>query len=412
MFLLLGSGLLTSIAGEAVGEPIVPWLCTLAVLTLVWLLSLASKPVSPGVLMGVAILIRLIFLIMPTGYDAYRYVWEGNVLLHGFNPYLHPPDDPLLEALRDTQWDSIGLRGATAIYPPLVLWLFAGLSSLGLGVWGFKLVFTLADLALCGVLLARFGSKATRIYAWCPLVALSFAGGGHYDSLFMLAMVLAWLVDQREAGFPWRTAVLLGVAIAFKWMALPIGLWLVIHDFRQRGLRNALLTGMLVGAPVVLAYGALSLWTGEWTLQLMPPYFSRTARSMEFLPVIIDYLAGAGQLDNRVFFALLLAVWIMVAVRSRSFLVAAEWSFFATYLLSPMLHAWYLVWMLPFAVQSRNPGSIALAASGIVYFIVHYNMNQPGGAWSYTGWQRGVIWLPFIVGFLMVRTNIRKSVNS
>ncbi len=411
VLLLLGSILLTSIAGEAGGDHILPWLATLAGLTLVWLVSLGSKPVSPLFLMGVAVGIRLIFLVMPTGFDTYRYVWEGNVLLHGFNPYIHPPDDPLLQGLRDPAWSSIGLRGVTAIYPPLVQWLFAGLSSCGLGVWGFKFIFTLADLALCWILLARFGTESARIYAWNPLAALSFAGGGHYDCLFMLAMVLAWRAYQREVRFPFRAAILIGIAIGLKWMALPIGLWLVIHELRLRGLRNAFIAGILVAAPVAVSYILLSLWTGEWTLQLMPPFFSRTARSMEFLPVIIDYLGRVGHLDNRIYLVMLLVAWTVVASRARSFLEATEWSFFATYLLSPMLHAWYLVWILPFAVKSRNPGIIALAASGIFYYVVHYNLEQPGGAWTYSSWQRCIIWLPLIVGFLMVQTKHRKIVN-
>lgn len=407
--LLVAAGILTSIAGEAGGNQIVTWLFTLAVMTLIWLISLGSKPVSPWLLLSIALGIRIIFLIMPTGFDTYRYVWEGNVLLHGFNPYIHPPDDPILAGLRDQAWNSIGLRGTTAIYPPVVQWLFAALSSCGLGVWGFKLVFTLADLALCNFLLARFGSKTARIYAWNPLVALSFAGGGHYDSLFILAMVLAWFVHEREQRFPWRAALLIGVAIGLKWMAVPIGLWLVLQVWRQQGFKRALLSGLVVAAPVFLAYTALSLWSGEWTLQLMPPFFSRTARSMEFLPVIIDYCGRIGHLDNRFYLVLLIAAWVVVASRTRSFVDAAEWSFFATYLLSPMLHAWYLVWALPFAVKSRNPGIIALAASGIFYFVVHYNMDHLGLGWTFTWWQLAIIWVPFLIGFLMVKKPFKKE---
>lgn len=409
--LMIAAGFLTGVAGEAGGNQIVTWLPTLAAMTLIWLVSLASKPVSPWFLIAVAVAIRIIFLIMPTGFDTYRYVWEGNVLAHGFNPYLHPPDDPVLEGLRNQAWHSIGLRGATAIYPPVVQWWFAGMSSLGLGVWSFKFIFTLADLVLCGILLVRFGSKAGRIYAWNPLVALSFAGGGHYDSLFILAMVLAWLVYDREQGFPWRASLLIGLAIGLKWMAVPIGLWLFLHGWRQRGFKSAFLSGLLVAAPVSFAYIALSLWTGEWTLQLMPPFFSRTARSMEFLPVIIDYCGRIGHLDNRIYLVLLIAVWIIVAARARSFLDAAEWSFFATYLLSPMLHAWYLIWALPFALKSKNPGIIALAATGIFYFIVHYNMDHLGLGWTYTWWQRAIIWLPFLIGFLMVKTPSKKQLS-
>lgn len=401
--LMITAGVLTSIAGEAGGNQIVTWLPTLGLMTLIWLISLGSKTVSPWLLIGVALGIRIIFLIMPTGFDTYRYVWEGNVLAHGFNPYLHPPDDPMLIGLRDHAWHSIGLRGATAIYPPVVQWLFAGMSSLGLEVWSFKFIFALADLSICGILWFRFGARSARIYAWNPLVALSFAGGGHYDSLFILAMVMAWLIHDREQGFPWRTSLWIGFAIGLKWMAVPIGLWLVLDGWRRRGFKSAFCSGLLVAAPVSLAYIALSVWTGEWTLQLMPPFFSRTARSMEFLPVIIDYLGQIGRLDNRVYLVLLLGVWLVVALRVRSFIDAAEWSFFATYLLSPMLHAWYLVWALPFAVKSKNLGIVALAATGIIYYVVHYNMDHLGLGWTYTWWQRAIIWLPFLIGFLMVK---------
>ncbi len=99
--LIIGSCILTAIGGEAGGDHILPWLGTLAALTLVWLLSLRTKTISPTLPLGTALAIRIAFLIMPTGYNVYRYVWEGRILLEGFNPYVHPPDDPLLTPFRD-----------------------------------------------------------------------------------------------------------------------------------------------------------------------------------------------------------------------------------------------------------------------------------------------------------------------
>jgi hypothetical protein len=132
----------------------------------------------------------------------------------------------------------------------------------------------------------------------------------------------------------------------------------------------------------------------------MPPAFSRAARSMEFLPEIIDYLGRAGHLDNRIYMVMLILVWVIIAVRCREFLKATEWSFFATYMLSPMLHAWYLVSMLPFAVKSKNAGTIALAATGTLYYIVHYNMEQHGGSWTLLATRCHLaafrLWLPLV----------------
>lgn len=401
--LLLGAFWLTSIAGEAGENRPHEWLAVLAGLTLVWLISLGSPAVGPARVFTVAIGIRLAFLLMPTGSDTYRYLWEGRVLAAGFNPYLHPPDDLLLTGLRDSIWQGVGHPDVTAIYPPLAQWLFAALAALGSGLLVFKLIFTAADLILCFLLIRRFGAVGGRIYAWNPLAALSFAGGGHYDSLFMLAMVLAWFAWDRRTPRVAATAVLLGTSIAFKWMALPLGLWLVVHLWRKDGFPHALGAGLLVAAPAVASWALLCAWTGEWTLQLMPPGFSRAARSAELIPAITDFVGGSGVIDNRWFFGALLIAWGLVAVRSRDLLAATEWSFFATYLLSPMLHAWYFVWLLPFAAKSRNPGSIALAASGIAYFLVHITMAQPGGQWTFSAWERTLIWAPFTIGFLVHR---------
>jgi alpha-1,6-mannosyltransferase len=398
--LILGAVVLTRIGGEADSSGrILPWLATLSFLTIVWLVSLSAKHVSPALLLGTALAIRLIFLFMPTGYDIYRYVWEGRIILEGFNPYIHPPADPLLESIRDDVWRSVGNLDATAIYPPLTEWFFAALASLGFGTFGFKIVFAGADMVLCVLLCRKFGAKSALVYAWNPLAAVSFAGGGHYDSVFMLAMVLAWFCWQDDVSIPTRTALLLGVAIALKWMALPIGLWLVFNQLDRRGLRQAFTVSLLIAMPALLSWIVLCLTTGEWTLQLTPPAFSRSARSAELIPAVADFLRNAGSIDNRWFFGLLILTWIYIAARTRDFISAVEWSFLATYVLSPMLHAWYFIWILPFAVRSRNAGVIALAASGIAYFIVNYTLSRPGGGWTFTWWQRAIIWVPFLVGF-------------
>ena len=182
---------------------------------------------------------------------------------------------------------------------------------------------------------------------------------------------------------PRQNRCLLGISIALKWMAAPLGLWLVVQQWRSQGSRRAALTGLLVALPAILTWTALCLWTGEWTLQLMPPAFSRAARSAEFIPAIADFIYQADPIDNRWFMAAMIFAWIGVAMKSRSMQEAAEWGFFATYVLSPMLHAWYFVWVLPFAVKSWNGGVIALAASGITYFLVHHTLSQPGGQWTF-----------------------------
>ena len=70
--LVSGSFLLTFIGGEGGGENPLPWLATLAGLTLVWLVSLSSKSISPALLLCTAVAIRfealkqLVFTVPPS----------------------------------------------------------------------------------------------------------------------------------------------------------------------------------------------------------------------------------------------------------------------------------------------------------------------------------------------------------
>jgi hypothetical protein len=54
--------------------------------------------------------------------------------------------------------------------------------------------------------------------------------------------------------------------------------------------------------------------------------------------------------------------------------------------------------MMPFAVASRNLGSILLTASGFVYFAVYHRMAAEG--WVFRSWEIALLWLPFVLGFL------------
>ena len=151
-----------------------------------------------------------------TGDDFWRYRWEGTIQLHRVNPYLHAPDDPALAPLRDADWLRVNHRDYPAIYPPAAELIFAVLAALHAPPLGDKLLFTLADLGVV-VMLSRLlarGSppsagppRAAAWYAWNPLAVYAFAGGGHYDSLMLLALVAAvWTLDRACAAGSARLA--------------------------------------------------------------------------------------------------------------------------------------------------------------------------------------------------------------
>ncbi|MEM9980778.1 MAG: glycosyltransferase family 2 protein, partial [Cyanobacteria bacterium P01_D01_bin.2] len=246
---------------------------------------------------GVAVTTRLLLLAMYPGNDIWRYLWEGYIQLQGFSPYDFSPLSPVLEHLRTDWWDQINHPYASAIYPPVTQFGFRALASLTVSVPLFKASFAAADLAVCWLLGRRFGYRATLLYAWNPLVLYSFAGGGHYDSWFVLPLVMAWLwFDRPEPVFdtpPALTylgsALFVGISIAVKWISLPVLAFVVWHALRQGRIGTAILSGLTGLLPVVLAAVPFCSPT-SCPLVKFGSSFVVTGRCAELIPYIVEQL--------------------------------------------------------------------------------------------------------------------------
>jgi len=160
------------------------------------------------------------------------------------------------------------------------------------------------------------------------------------------------------------------------------------------------IAGALAGAlPLAVSYAALRLWTRGWTLQLRLSKFSKYARSAEFLPGRVGWFWEQSKSQNQWFLLPLAAAWIWIIFRWRNFERSAEWLFFFALVLTPMMHAWYLTWIIPFAVHTRNRGAIFVTASAFVYFLLYHRVEGPNGVWQLQAWETALLWLPYSFGF-------------
>ncbi|MBU6409316.1 MAG: glycosyltransferase family 2 protein, partial [Verrucomicrobia bacterium] len=291
-FLLpLGAMLMLPFGNLAVAGDVPRFLMGAGVMCAGYVVAWALRKPSLALLWTVAVSTRLILLFMQPGDDTWRYVWEGRVTLAGFNPYQLAPNAVALGSLRDAViWPHVGHPTLTTIYPPVAQLCFALLASFGAGVFVFKLAFALADLMVAALLLKRFGRNAALIYAWNPLVIYSFAGGGHYDSLFILPLVGA-LVLAGDSRDNWRSnlsALLLGCSIAVKWASGPLVFWWLRRAWRERGLWQALLTGTFAALP--MAATLLVFFPGTAFHQLGPHDWMTYSWSVPLLPGLIKWL--------------------------------------------------------------------------------------------------------------------------
>ncbi len=212
-------------------------------------LVLVSKPVvgrwvwiEMGIILVGALVLRVLLLpLLPSlSRDAWRYLWDARVILHGYSPYVYAPWDKALVPLRDTLiLGNSRFRNVPTIYPPgaelvyVSSYLLAPSNLLVL-----KSIFVASDMITCGalaLLLARRGLDPRRVilYAWCPLPIVEFALQGHVDVITLMFTVLAVLsATGSRPGERVLTGTLIGLGTLTK--LYPILLLLVLLR-RQRG---------------------------------------------------------------------------------------------------------------------------------------------------------------------------------
>ena len=331
----------------------------------------------------VAIALRVVLLPMEPGDDMWRYLWEGRIQQHSFNPYVESPDSTELVDFREDDWWQINHPESAAIYPPATELVFAALAHFvpatarsRASVLAFKIIFVLADLATVALLLRLIGGtdrhRTAAWYAWNPAVAYACAGAGHFDSLMLLTLTAAVLaLDRATAANATRpawsysliSAACLGLAIAFK--LIPIFL-LPVWFFALRRRAAALLVSIAIPAALTLPYGG----PGVVLKPLLA--FADVTRFNDLVWGWIEAVTIPNPYGRNWPFTLALAIAVAVIVWKLrdDWRRSALWVLGAALLLSPTLHPWYVLWILPLAVWRRQTAWTVLSLSALTALLL------------------------------------------
>ena len=356
--------------------------------------------------------------------DIYRYMWDGWVQVNGVNPFVHPPSAPLLAPLRLDWWPLINHADVPTIYPPGAQIVFLLLAALGPGRLLFKLAWLAADI-LAARLLAGLagdgvrGRRALLLYLWSPLLLVEVAWSGHVEPLGIAAMLGAVALARRADGTPpireatsradpveavparprrslLGSGALIGLGVSLKLVPLAVvpALW------RRYGAAAA---GLAVAVPAILyvpyrAAGA-SLFEGLRTYADVWAFNAGLFRLLEPLP-------GPAGVPRTLATLIVVAVAGWAAARRYELERALYWTIGAALLLSPTIHPWYLLWILPFACLRGGPGwflytgTVFLAYAGRDAYLT-------GGAWPEPVWLSALIHVPPLA--LLARDAVRDA---
>ncbi|MEO5721602.1 MAG: hypothetical protein ABIR71_09050 [Chthoniobacterales bacterium] len=357
---------------------------------------------------GIAIVLRLVVLPLEPGDDFWRYQWEGKIQNAGFNPYVQAPDDPALDGMRDEfpNWYKINHRHSQAIYPPGTELVFAGLSRISESPLLYKLLFAVADLATAGLLLLLIPAGSRYIgaawYAWNPLIVYSFAGSAHFDSLMVLPMVAGVaLLTRSETATASRTkwilalaaSALFGLAISIKLIPL---LLLPLCVFALRGRAVAIALALAIPGALCLLYGwpQIPIWDSLRS-------FAYVTRLNDLFWWIIEETIWPNPRQKNYHYnvVILIAVCAVSLLFIRNWKRGMLWVMGTAIILSPVLHPWYLTWLLPFAAwRGAQPWQV-LSVTLFAYFLF-WNERLFMLPWHSELWLRGIIMIPPLIATL------------
>ncbi|QVY67385.1 mannosyltransferase [Polaribacter sp. Q13] len=200
-------------------------------------LLIKSKTINTSTLIGLVILFRLIFLfaIPNLSQDFYRFIWDGRMILEGFNPYLSLPETYIQQGLHpiaETTNLYAGMGemngGHYTNYPPinqlcfLIAALFANKSIFG-SVVVLRLIIILADLGILYFgkkLLAQLNLPVKNIfwYALNPFIIIEMTGNLHFEPVMLFFLIWSLYKLQQQKWV--LAAILLACSVSVKLIPL------------------------------------------------------------------------------------------------------------------------------------------------------------------------------------------------
>lgn len=335
------------------------------------------------------ILLRVVLVTMQPSDDVYRYVWEGRVQLAGFDPYTLPPDDPELMDLRNEEWAQINHPHFPAIYPPFAQMTFivaAAIHPTAQTIKAMQVLWDVITILLLSAILKRLDMSPYRafVYGLCPLVLTAYGIEGHVDSLMlMLTAASVWAVTSRRFDL---AGVALGLAIASKIVLVVMLPWFVMKH------RRAALIAILTTSLCYLVYGESSI-DGLKNLAR----FAGVSSFFSFFGSCILPVFGA-TLSRGLMAVVLMGVIVVLMIRKRDItgygLCATE----ALVILLPIIHFWYLSWVLlflPFALRIRW----IVCAGTMVFYFEAQHIRAMTGEWVMPDWVLPVVMIPFLLAW-------------
>ena len=176
--------------------------------------------------------------------DVYRFVWDGELIAQGINPYMEIPSDAEAFAAENQDlYEALNSKNYFSVYPPMMQSVFYMASffsdALFAKITFFRCILLLAEIAVM-LLLARILSalklskNGMAIYALNPLIIIETIGNLHFEGLMICFFLFGFYQLILKGNDSWSTYVIAALFFAFGIMTkLTLALILPVLLFFQ-----------------------------------------------------------------------------------------------------------------------------------------------------------------------------------
>lgn len=373
----------------------------------VWLNKLLKLPAGTpnGLLLFIlsaGIIFRLTLFVsdITTSDDVYRYIWEGKVIVNGFNPYKNAPNAECYNYLHTKDYpQKVSFPEMPAIYPPYSQLIFAASYKLaGEQFWGLRLFYLISEIVTMFFLLKLLNIKNKNplniiYYAWLPLPVLEFFGNIHLDPIGITFIVMFVYLIEAKKYYPASGAL----AIAFLAKLYPLFLFPLL--LKKLNFRQFVFSGLIFAAICIVFYlpfldkelsvlKFLSNYLTNW--QFNGSVFSLFKEI--FNSKIARYVCTGG-----------LAISIMaISYSYKNFFNAVNGIFLAIVIFATTLYPWYMGWLS--ALNVVNPFYSILS---LAFTINLSNFTPLSPKWTEYTIVKLIEYVPF---FALLAYDLRKKV--
>ncbi|SFB66597.1 hypothetical protein SAMN04487891_101128 [Flagellimonas taeanensis] len=359
-------------------------------------------------LLVTGILFRLVFLVAEPNLsqDFFRFIWDGELIKNGINPYLHTPDQLMEQgnvpiANADELYAGMSELNARhySNYPPINQLFFALAALLGGGSILGSIIVMRLNIILADLGILYFGRKllqnlnlANHMAFWYflnPLVIIELTGNLHFEGIMLFFFVWSlYLISKNQ--WMWAAPV-----YALSIMVKLVPLLLLPMFLKYLGFKKSMIFYGLVGIScAIILYPFYSSFFIDHYSETVGLWFSNFEFNASVYNVVKKIAVGHYEAKpwelieaygSMIIKAMLVVVLLIALLRKNQKLQTVISSMVLAlacyYFLSSTVHPWYVVFLLGIAIFTEYRFVLVWSFAVILSYYAYTNPDYKENLW-------------------------------